>query len=357
MEKRYIGLDLFRIWACIMVCAFHTTIHLECNYGVLQEVSQMGAIFMTAFFMLSGFALYVNYRNIDLCNITQIKKYAIKRFWSIMPFYYICSILYYITQGRESVFQDIVLIPMHLLGLQSMLSSLCAVSHHGGTWFISCIIICYMIYPYIQKIVRQLTIKMKVLIVFVLWGWVLYTPFLLKIFNTKLLWVEYTYANPLFRLIEFAIGVTIAALSFDIEQCKYVRVLFSWKAIVVEALCYVLAVTLAMRLKIGVGDYMLYSAWIGIPIFSIMLFSLKGIQCKFLDNSKVIRYMSSLAYSFYMAQLFSNWVCKAIIKEYNITDNWHRILLGWGTCILIAVMLHEIVEKRIIAVIKEKSKK
>lgn len=193
---------------------------------------------------------------------------------------------------------------------------------------------------------------MKVLVVLVLWGWVLYTPFLLKIFNTKLLWTEYTYGNPLFRLIEFAIGVTIAALSFDIEQFKYAKILFSWKAVAVEMLCYVLAVTLAMQLKIGVGDFMLYSAYIGIPVFSIMLFSLKEIRCKLLDNSKIIKYMSSLSYSFYMAQLFLNWVCIGIVKAYNITSNWHRIVLGWGVCILIAVALHEIVEKRIIAVIK-----
>lgn len=66
LQKRYVGLDIFRIICFIVVCAFHTTIHLGCHYGPLQGVSIMGAVFMTAFFMMSGFALNINYSNVDL---------------------------------------------------------------------------------------------------------------------------------------------------------------------------------------------------------------------------------------------------------------------------------------------------
>ena len=65
-NKRYIGLDVFRIICYMVVCAFHTTIHLGCSYGIFSEFSQMGAIFMTAFFMMSGYVLFLNYRKEDL---------------------------------------------------------------------------------------------------------------------------------------------------------------------------------------------------------------------------------------------------------------------------------------------------
>ena len=53
---RLIGLDLFRIFAVLVIFFFHTG-HIGCSYGLLRGFIGQGAIFMTAFFMLSGFAL------------------------------------------------------------------------------------------------------------------------------------------------------------------------------------------------------------------------------------------------------------------------------------------------------------
>ena len=61
LKKRYVGLDVFRIVSVLAICAFHTTCHLGADYGPLQSMSTMGAVFMTAFFMLSGYSLFVNY--------------------------------------------------------------------------------------------------------------------------------------------------------------------------------------------------------------------------------------------------------------------------------------------------------
>ena len=61
LKKKYFGLDIIRIVSALMVCMFHTTIHLDCDYGVLQGMSIMGAVFMTSFFLLSGFSLFVNW--------------------------------------------------------------------------------------------------------------------------------------------------------------------------------------------------------------------------------------------------------------------------------------------------------
>ena len=61
LKKRYIGLDILRVISALAVCMFHTTIHLGCDYGILQGFSRNGAVFMTAFFMLSGFTLFTNW--------------------------------------------------------------------------------------------------------------------------------------------------------------------------------------------------------------------------------------------------------------------------------------------------------
>lgn len=159
MNKRYIGLDIFRIMSCVIVCAYHTTIHLGCDYGLLNSVSIMGAVFMTAFFMLSGVSLYVNYKNVDFGNVSEVKKFFLKRMIGVMPLYYICSMIFIILFDKGSILEKIIIIPLQVIGIQSMFSSLWAVSHHAGTWFISCIIICYLFYPYIQHILKQLSVK------------------------------------------------------------------------------------------------------------------------------------------------------------------------------------------------------
>ena len=61
LKKKYIGLDIFRVVSALTICMFHTTVHLDCSYGILNDFSKMGAVFMTAFFMMSGFSLFVNW--------------------------------------------------------------------------------------------------------------------------------------------------------------------------------------------------------------------------------------------------------------------------------------------------------
>lgn len=63
MTKNYrlIGIDILRILSALVVFFFHARVHLHCSFGVLSGFVEMGAIFMTAFFMLSGFVLqYTN---------------------------------------------------------------------------------------------------------------------------------------------------------------------------------------------------------------------------------------------------------------------------------------------------------
>lgn len=103
LRKRYVGLDFFRIISAVAVCAFHTTIHLGADYGMLQSASQMGAVFMTAFFMLSGFSLFVNYAG-GLIKADALKNFWIKRIIGIIPIYYATSLLFIATDfSRETV--------------------------------------------------------------------------------------------------------------------------------------------------------------------------------------------------------------------------------------------------------------
>lgn len=71
-----------------------------------------------------------------------------------------------------------------------------------------------------------------------------------------------------------------------------------------------------------------------------------------IEKSKLLQYFSSMSYTFFLAQLYSNWLCKKIIAHFVITSNGIKMLLGWGSCIVIAFVLHEVFEKRITRFLK-----
>lgn len=151
-NKRLIGLDLFRITAAAIVLAFHSYIHFGCTYGILNRFIQNGAVMMTGFFMMSGFSLHYVYANRNFGDGVERRRFYVKRMVGIMPGYYFVALLYIVFIGRESIIDNIILLPMEAFGLQSIYPGTFIITHNGGTWFISCIIFCYIMFPFMEQV-------------------------------------------------------------------------------------------------------------------------------------------------------------------------------------------------------------
>ncbi len=93
--KRLVGLDLFRIVSASIILAFHSNIHFGCTYGMLNEFIKNGAVMMTGFFMMSGFALYYVYSDKNMNQISVVAQFYIKRLAGIIPSYYFTIIVYH----------------------------------------------------------------------------------------------------------------------------------------------------------------------------------------------------------------------------------------------------------------------
>ena len=102
MKNRLYGLDVLRIISAIFVCAFHTNGHLGATYGLLTEFVSMSAVFMTLFFMLSGYSLFISNSDKSFLSGNTYSIYLKKRFISIVPMYYIASLIYVITEFVKS---------------------------------------------------------------------------------------------------------------------------------------------------------------------------------------------------------------------------------------------------------------
>lgn len=348
MKNRLYGLDILRIVAGLVVCAFHTNIHLGARYGILTDFINMGAVFMTLFFVLSGYSLFISNSGKPFSSGEFLKEYFKKRFIGIVPMYYIAGLIYVITEFVRSLggtlLQTVILLPIELLGIQSVFNSLSSFTHNGGTWFISCILICYLIYPAIQEFVIRIGNKTKIFLLLVMVFVLLYAPIVVWYLDLSSI-----YSNPFFRLLEFFIGVFIASMKPSLDKTEFVKkYLYNWKYIILISALMVTGITIAVNLDIAVGNYMLYS-WICLPCYLALIIALSGVSFEKMNNKcrKILLSLSEMTYCLFLAQLFSNKISKVIIHRYSIINNLMIIYIGWGVCILITVILHTGIETKI----------
>lgn len=344
-KHRAAGLDLFRVVAAVMVLLFHCNIHHGNDFGALTGFVSMGAVFMTAFFMLSGYVLFLTYKDKSLVQAPALKNFYLKRVFGIFPLYLIVAALYVVTLGSESLFQNLVLLPIEVLGLQSVFSTLFPVSHNGGTWFISCLLFAYLAFPLMQEIVKLMSTRAKWIVLAICTAILFWSPLVVHTFKT-----DSIYSNPFFRGLEFFIGVLLCSLPIKASVAK---LLATWKAFVVEILLLVAGISVAVRLNVFVGNYMLYD-WIVIPLFAFMIITLAGLKSPRLQGSAVLRYASAASYAFFLAQTFNTEIENWLFATCGIQNNVLQIIMSVALCAVMAIALHELVEKPCAKVLKKR---
>lgn len=345
ISQRMAGLDLFRVVAALMVLLFHCHIHHDCSFGPLTGFVSMGAIFMTGFFMLSGFVLFRTYQERELFKMDALRNFYLKRAIGILPLYYLVSVVYVLSLGSESLFQNLVLLPIELLGLQTVFSTLFPVSHNGGTWFISCLLLAYLFFPLMQEVVKQMSTRAKLVALAICAAVLFWSPLVVHTFST-----DSIYSNPFFRGLEFFIGVVLSSLPIRDGIAKFIA---SWKVFIVETVLLVVGVSVAVKLNIFVGNYMLYD-WIAVPLFGCMALTLAGLKSPLLQKSAVLRYASAVSYAFFLAQTFNTEIENWLFPLCGIQNNLLQIAVSVTLCAAIAIALHELVEKPCTKALKKK---
>ena len=215
-----------------------------------------------------------------------------------------------------------------------MFSSLFPFSHNGGTWFVSCIIICYLAAPFVVLCIKQMGRKERIIMGGICAFILLYCPIIQIGFATQSI-----YSNPMFRLLEFIIGCILASETKSVTESKWGKILSHKFLIGLEGGILVVGVTVASFLGIK-KDYMLYS-WIGLPMFCLIILGVVISDWKYLIKSKILNYLSKISYAFFLAQFFV-W---PIMRILDIPENILRIMVALLLCVLIAVIFHELIEK------------
>lgn len=354
-RERLVGIDLLRIVLVFIVFLFHSNMNFDCHYGILDSfVSVGGGVMMTAFFMLSGFSLYyaADDRN-EYKNISDILQFYKKRIIGIVPLYWFIAVTYPANEiiNGGNLERNLLLSPIEFLGLQSAFHSIYGLTHNGGTWFISCLLICYFGFPYYFKLIKEMKIKAKAVIGVLFGILLLYSAFL-----AEYLEIESTYADPFFRTIEFIIGMLLCAIWTEIrEKVFYKRWCAKWLHMGLAFIVMIVFLTIAIE-HYDVfpasfpGIYMIYSG-ICLPVFVWLIICCAGVQCERLKNSKLFHYTSELCFALFLAQFYT-WTFASKFTAYTGTSNGACIILVLAVWIVLAIGMHEIIEKPCKSILK-----
>ena len=303
---------------------------------------------MTGFFMLSGYSLWLAYGKKNLLEANNIKGFYIKRLITIYPLYIVMgtlAVLMEIMVGRQSITDNIILLPIELLGIQAFFDgSLFSFSHNGGTWFVSCILICYFMFPFLKELIRRLNSKGTTWLLLLILALLPYSYFLSTRYDGGIM-----YTNAFFRVLEFFLGMLVAKINIESKNdAKFLKFLRSWQILLITLAILVIGLSILNHYKVR-NEIFLY------PCLVIIFISL-GYQ-KFpqqLYNKRWILYASGLAYSFYLSQFLIWNPAKFVQLHLGEFGNMTKITGTLIATLFFSILSHEIIEKRLVAYLKKK---
>lgn len=223
MNKRVDGLNFIRIIGMTMILLFHAKLLYGFSVDLLwlDNMISIGAIFVTVFFMLSGFGLRKSYGDLSIGDRQGLLRYYKKRVLAIYPLFFLLSVVALVFQFRvmDSWGETLARLPIQF----SMLHILFGKEMHGflfndNCWYISALFVLYLLFPALNEIVKRLSVWAKICLCVVLWL-VSVSIYFYCVYCTELVFLDY-YPNPFLRIPEFMIGMMVADLSEEIATWK-----------------------------------------------------------------------------------------------------------------------------------------
>ena len=115
----------------------------------------------------------------------------------------------------------------------------------------------------------------------------------------------------------------------------------------------ILGVTLAVSIGIPY-DFMLYN-WIALPSFSVIILILGSMSLEKMSHSKMLNYLSSISFTFFLCQVLPLWgICRRIVEHLNLTNNGLKIIISFAICFVGAILIHELIEKPSVKILRKK---
>ena len=324
MKEKLSALETYRGFAAIMIAA----VHFNVNWSLFNNQIVNG-YYVQLFFTLSGFVIYLNYKD-KITNFILLKKFIFRRFLRLYPLHFlflivflIIEILKYIIEikyniaANNSAFSKNNLISFfyNLLMLQVFLD---ANTFNTPSWSISSEFFTYVIFAAIIISKKNYYTTFYLIIALVLFY---------RINHNVEFGISHSYFAFLDCIYSFMIGVVFCKLSIKYSKNK---ILIHFNDLIC-LLFIILSITALFVLK------NLYLFLLPV-IFGFLLFFSKELTNKSLLGkvicNKIFIYLGKISYSIYMCHLFVFWVitqfCRFAlnIKTYQDGDLHSRLELS-----------------------------
>lgn len=347
---RLIGLDIMKIICALLIFSRHAIRSWGVSFSIFSDsICGITSTVMTCFFMMSGFGLALNYEFEELTRAKLVNFYK-KRWITIMPPLFFFLLIYAIL--NIDLWRDIIrLLPVDILGIQSMFSSLFGITIHGGSWFVGCLLLGYLIFPIWSLLLSKNSLSKTILLLCGIWMLIWYVNHINAFYQMATL-----YDNAFFRCFEFLYGVELGRACKKVNRNSLaisVPLVLLGGAVVFFAKVYGNCIYSMLPLSlIFIGVYLLENRKRGYRKSHVFLEKC----CDVLE--KVIHYSSGLSYNFFLTQLFLWKLCNLIIAIFDMKlSNLGRILLAGLVAILLSILEKESIDRFIRNKLKNKKQK
>lgn len=291
-KERLFFLDFVRVVSMFIIIIFHFIISVDTHMIYSKALSpfnvyggcSLGNIGVSVFFIVSGIGLVYSYSN----NNTRIKNFYKKRFLSIYPYFWVAYILVYVfyflkykTTHPFTPERNPITIIETILGIDGYLTPYGINFYILGEWFLGAIIIMYIIFPILVKLLNfNFVVSMIVVVLFV--------PLFLLKYDSPIQ-IDHSI---LFVTIEFYTGLVIGKVLLDADNRKFIICLFTIASLVGFFVIGFIQFPTVLGNIINIY-------FLGVFVYSILAFIGK-IVMKNITINKIVMYLSKVSFTTYL---------------------------------------------------------
>ncbi|OIV43177.1 acyltransferase family protein [Flavobacterium johnsoniae] len=261
-------------------------------------------VFVSYFFILSGFVMIIAYSNQSLISN---KEYYLNRFTRIYPLYFLAILVMFILQIRSENL-DFSGLVLNILMVQSWVPDKSLTINPPG-WSLSVEFIFYLIFPFLFNTLFK-NIKLKKLSLYIILFWIFSQIIYHLFFDNEFLLLD---RNPIMHLNEFLIG-NLAGLFF-IKYLKDKKANYDFFILLLSGL-----IALALRFPMEMHYHNGLLAVFFIPLIILLSINIGSLTRLF--KKKAFVFLGEISYGIYILQhpIYSIVSAYSINKYFKIID-------------------------------------
>ena len=330
MKKKIPAFNFIRAICALGIIFYHFIADGKCRSldPVLKTFPNgsgtVGYELVTVFFIISGTLLYYNHRSIQ-----SVGEFYKKRWLNIFPAFYCAYFIFFLLRMFKGTFvkgKSILLFPLTLFGFDGYLAAFTGFRdwYILGEWFLGAIIVCYIMYPFILKLLERYELETYTVVFFLFFVFI----------DTSFLKQD-SFRNISSCICSFVLGIIISRYSLYEKQSSFV----------ISIIVLIAVYLFPMHQNENLINHMA-----GVSLFFVLFFIGKKIMLS-RKASALFSWIGSISYEIFLLQ---HVVITKVLKIFNPHETLQTVELLLATTVIILILaeiLHRIV-RRIVAIFK-----